>query len=111
VALPWDYEDGQTVKLRFHAGMDTTVADDYCRLDVECYETDEETGISADLYAGDYQSINALVFADIDFTITATSLVAGDLLDIRIKIYANDVTNAGVMKGTIGAAKLVCDVR
>jgi hypothetical protein len=111
VPLPWEYEDGQTVVLRFHAGMLTTVADDACTLDVQCYETDEETGISADLCATAAQSINSLVLADIDFTITPTALAAGDLLDTRIAVVGNDAGNLGVMVACIGAAKLLCDVR
>ena len=111
IPLPWNYVDGQTVQFRFHAGMLTTVADDAATLDLECFETDEEAGISADICATAAQSINSLTLADIDFTITATSLVAGDLLDIRIKFYGNDAGNLGVMKGIIGAAKLLCDVR
>lgn len=111
VEMPWNYVDGNTVKFRFHAGMLTTVADDYARLDLEVYETDEEAGISADICATGVQSINSLTLADIDFTVTATNLAAGDLLDIRITVTGNDAGNLGVMIPVIGAAKLLCDVR
>jgi hypothetical protein len=111
ISLPWEYEDGQTVTLRFHAGMLTTVADNACTLDVQCYESNEETGISADLCTTAAQSINSLVLADIDFTITPTSLAAGNMLDVRIAVVATDAGNLGVMKAIIGAAKLLCDVR
>lgn len=111
IPIPWEYEDGQTVVLRFHAGMLTTVADDVCTLDVVCYETDEEAGIGADICATAAQSINSLVLADIDFTITPTALAAGDLLDVRITVYGNDAGDLGVMKACIGSVKLLCDVR
>jgi len=111
IPLPWEYEAGQSVTLRFHAGILTTEADASCTLDVECFETDEEAGISADLYAGTAQSIDSLVMADIDFTITPTALTAGDLLDVRIKVYGEDAGNLGVMIPCIGAVKLLCDVR
>lgn len=111
IPLPWEYEDGQTVKLRFHAGILTTVADDSLTLDVVAYETDEEVGIGSDICATAAQSINSLTLADIDFTITATSLVAGDVLDVRIVVAGTDAGNLGVMIPVIGSAKLLCDVR
>lgn len=115
VALPWNYVTGQTVQLLFHAGMLTRVADASATLDVQCYETDEEVGLvgsPTDLYAASSQSINTTTFADYTFSLTATSLAAGDLLDIRIIISITDAGDAGDgITGTIGAAQLLCDVR
>ena len=111
IALPWHYEASQTVTLRFHAGMITTVSDGTATLDVQCYESDEEVGISADICATAARSINSLVFADMDFTITDAGLVAGDLLDVRIAIAINDGATGTAVIGCIGAAKLLCDVR
>ncbi len=112
IPLPWEYEDGQSVTLRFHTGMLTNIADDYAKLDVVCYETDEELGISADICYTAEQSVNSLTMADIDFVITATSLVAGDLLDVRIKVTGNDVGDAGDgITVIIGSVKRLCDVR
>jgi len=111
IPLPWDYADGNTVTLRFHAGMLTTVAQTSVMLDVLCYETDEEVGISADICNTVAQSINSVTLADIDFTITPTALVAGDLLDVRITIVTVDVTDAGVMTPVIGAVKMLYDAR
>lgn len=111
IPVPWCYAAGQTVVLQFHAGILTTVADDYTNLDLVCYETDEEAGISADICFSAEQSINSLVLADTNFTITPTNLVAGDLLDVRIRVTGNDAGNLGVMVPIIGAVKLLCDVR
>ena len=111
IPLPWEYIVGETVTLRFHAGMLTTVAESACELDVECYETDEETGVSGDICTTGATSINSLIFEDKDFVITPTALSPGDLLDVRISIIASDGTDLGVMIGCIGAVKLLCDVR
>lgn len=112
IPLPWEYEDANTVKIRFHVGMLSTIASDYAKLDLVCYETDEEVGISADICATAEQSVNSLTMADVDFTITATSLVAGDLLDCRIKVTGNDATDLGdYITVVIGSVKLLCDVR
>jgi len=111
IPLPWEYITGHSVELRFHAGMLTTISDGTATLDVVCYETDEETGISADICADAAQSINSLVFADIDFTITPTNLTAGDLLDVRIEIAVNDGATGTAVTGCVGAVQLLCDVR
>jgi len=111
IPVPWEYEDGQTVKLRFHAGM-LTIADDSCTLDVECYETDEEAGIGSDICATAAQDINSATFADFDFTITSSGLSAGDMLDVRIKVTGTDAGDAAAnITAVIGAVQLLCDVR
>jgi len=111
IPLPWCYADGQTVLLQFHAGMLTTEADDYARLDVVCYETNEEAGISADLCVTGVQSINSTTLVDINFNITPTNLTAGDLLDVRIHVTGNDALTATAVIPIIGAVQLLCDVR
>ncbi len=115
IPLPWDYADGNTVTLRFHAGMLTTVANVSCTLDVECYETDEKVGLvgsPTDLYAGAALDINSLTLADIDFTITPTNLVAGDLLDVRITVAGDDgSSDLGAMFPVIGSVKMLYDAR
>jgi hypothetical protein len=111
IILPWEYESGQSVTLRFHAGM-LVVADASCTLDAVVYKTNEEAGIGADICATAAQSINSATFADIDFTITATSLSPGDTLDVRIEVAGTDAGNASAnITAVIGATQLLCDVR
>ena len=111
VGLPPEYVAGQTVMLRCSAGMLTTAADNTATLDVECYKSDEDNTVSADLCATAAQSINSTAFADKDFTITATSLSPGDMLDVRIAIAVNDASTGTEVNGCIGAIKLVCDTQ
>lgn len=111
IPLPWEYVSGQTVTLRFHAGMITTVASTSATLDLVAYESDGELGLSADLCATDAKNINSLTFADFDFSITPTGLVAGDELDVRIAIAINDAETGTAVIGCIGKASLLCDVR
>jgi hypothetical protein len=111
IPLPAEYEAGQTVTLRFHAGM-LVIADASCTLDVVCYETDEEAGIGADICATAAQSINSATLADSDFTITPSALTAGDLLDVRIVVAGTDAGDAAPnIIAVIGAVKLLCDIR
>lgn len=111
VRLPAEYDDGETVTVRLKAGMVTTVADVTATIDVQAYQSDGFAGVSADLCATAAITINSLTQADKDFTITPTSLVAGDWLDIRITIATNDAATATVVKGRLGVATLLCDVR
>ncbi|CAK9100768.1 Uncharacterized protein SCF082_LOCUS47139 [Durusdinium trenchii] len=109
--LPHEYEDGETVQIRVYAGMDTNIADNAATVDIVCYEDDGEGGISADLCATAAQSANSATFANLDFAITATGLVAGSMLDFRIDFLVNDgATGSGVI-GVIGALQLLCDCR
>jgi len=112
--LPDDYETGETVTIRFRAGMVTTVADSSATLDVEAYETDREGGLGGsptDLCATDAIDINSLTFADRDFTITPTDLAAGDLLDVRIALAVNDAASGTAVIAAVGDVQLLADAR
>ena len=109
--LPWEYIATGSVTIRLHAGMLTTVASAACTVDLEVYKSDEDSTSTGDLCATAATTMNSLTFADIDFTITAATLSAGDLLDVKITVSANDATDAGIMKACIGSVQLLCDVR
>lgn len=111
VELPECYEAGETVTLSLSAGMVTTVASASCTVDVECYKIDKVTGIGSDLCTTSATTINSLVFAAKVFTITPSSLIAGDVLDIRLTITCNDAATATVVKPTIAGIDLLCDIR
>ena len=111
VALPAEYDAGQTVVMRFHAGMKTTVADTSCTLDLVVYKSDQEAGIGADICATAAQDINSLTDADFDFTITPTGLTAGDVLDCRIAVAYVDAATGTAVIAQIGAIELLCDIK
>lgn len=109
--LPPEYDAGQTINLRFHAGMKTTVADVSATLDAEAYKSDTEEGVGSDLVSTAAQSINSLTLADKDFVIDGSALSPGDLLDVRIAVEVNDAATATAVIGLIGAAFLLIDIR
>lgn len=111
IRLPVEYDSAETVVLRLHAGMETTVASVSATVAVAAYEVNKEGGISADLCATAAQSINSLTKADKDFTITATDLVAGDVLDVQITVAVNDAATGTAVIAAIGAVQLLCDIR
>jgi hypothetical protein len=111
VPLPAEYDDGETVQIRLYAGMETTVADTSALVDVVAYEIDGTGGISADLVTTAATTANSLTYANVDFTLTATSLVAGDILDVRIAFAVTDGATATAVIGSIGKIALLCDIR
>lgn len=111
VSLPPEYDTGETVIVRVHAGMVTTVSDGTATIDIECYESNGEAGVGSDLYTGAAQSINSLTLADVDFTLTSTGLQPGDVLDIRVAIAINDTSTVTAVKGRIGKISILADIR
>lgn len=113
VQLPWDYVAGESVTLRFKAGMITTVAGTSATLDCEVFklQDDPDDAIGSDLVSTSATTMNSLVFANIDFALTPTSLSPGDILDVRITAAVNDGASATAVIAGITSAKLLVDVR
>lgn len=110
--LPPEYVAGETVTLRLHAGMITTVAGTSCTIDALCYESDQESGVGSDLVTTAAQSINSLTpFTDKDFTITPTTLAPGDGLDLKIAISVVDAATATAVIGSVGFAAFLLDIK
>ena len=113
VQLPWEYVAGQSVTLRFKAGMITTVSDTTATLDVEAYklQEDPDDAIGSDLVSTAATTINSLTFANIDFVVTPSGLSPGDILDVRVTIAVNDAAGATAVIAAFTIAKLLADVR
>ena len=109
-ALPHSYRDGETITLRCHAGMLTTISDGTATLDCECWSDDGDGTVSADKCATAATTINSLTLADVDFTITPTGLVGGSLLNFRLAFIGSDTGNVGVMIPTITAITVLLDI-
>lgn len=111
IQLPDNYVSAGDVQIRCQAGMKTTVADASCTIDVEAYEMVSDGTLSADLVTTAAQSINSLTYAAKDFTVTATDLVAGDRLDVRVTIVCTDAASATAVIGVLHDLILRCDVQ
>ena len=111
VALPPDYNDGETVIIRARAGMKTTAADDDTTLDFEAYEDDGSGGVGSDLVTTAAQSINTLTAADYDFTVTASGLAAGDRLNIRMTTSVSDGATGTAVIAVIYRVSLIVDTK
>jgi hypothetical protein len=112
VQLPPWYDTGETVKIRFRAGMETTVASASATIDLEAYKTDSEGLVSgSDLVTTSATTINSLTLANKDFLLTATSLAPGDWLDCRVTIAINDSATVTAVIGKIGKASALLDIK
>lgn len=108
--LPPEYVSGESVTVRVRAIEAVGAATVATTVDVECYEADGASGISADLCATAAQDVTAVV-GNKDFVITPTDLVAGDTLDIEITGVSNDTGGTVGTVLTIYETKLLLDIK
>jgi len=109
--LPSCYVAGQSVTIRAHCGMVTTVADTSCTIDFQLYRSDAEGGIGSDLVSTAATSMNSLTDADKDFAVTATTLGPGDTLDIRMAITCTDAATVTAVTPQVGSVAMLLDVK
>lgn len=107
--LPPEYVDGQTVTFRVRARI-TASANTSQTVDFSCYEADGEAGIGSDLCTTSAQTLTTS-FADYDFTVTPSSLAAGDLLDMQITGEADDTGGSAGAVIEIGKTQILLDIR
>jgi hypothetical protein len=110
IPIPSNYEDGQTIQLRIRAKMETTVADVSCTIDAEAY-VGSDGALGSDLVTTPATSMNSLSAANYDFTINATGVDPGDLLEVRLSIASNDAATATAVTPAIYSVSLLCDTR
>jgi hypothetical protein len=110
IPIPANYEDGQTIQLQIRAKMETTVADVSCTIDAEAY-VGADGAVGSDLVATVAQSMNSLTAAAYTFTINATGVDPGDLLEVRLSISSNDAATAAAVTPAIYSIALLCDTR
>lgn len=113
-ALPPEYVAGQTVIIRFRAGMITNIADTNATLDIACYANDEDNTVSADLAAAAVSdNMNTIIgsVVTIDFTITPAALSPGTVLNVRVSTSVNDASTGAEVIGCITKISLLCDTQ
>lgn len=111
VRLPAEYQAAETVSIRVACGMTTTVADQAATIDVEAFRVDKDNTISADLCTTAATDCNSLTFANKTFSITATTLSPGDVLDVRLALSVDDDETVTAVVGEIAAVDLLCDIK
>jgi hypothetical protein len=110
IAIPFEYEDGETLTIRIPCAM-AVAADTSATIDLECYASDGDGTLSADLCATAAQAITD-AWANKDFVITPTTLTASMVLFIRITVAITDSGDAAPnIAAQISDAALLCDTR
>jgi hypothetical protein len=109
VQLPENYEDTETVSIAITCKMETA-SDGTDTIDVECFSCDNDGTQSADLCATAAQDIGTS-YATKTFSITATSLAAGDVLRGVITVDITDVATLSGVIADISRVELKCDTR
>jgi hypothetical protein len=102
--LPCEYVTGASLFIRAFAGMKTTVSDGACTIDFSAYKLGITTNATlvdgGDLVTTAATSIKNLSWANYDFAINPSGLVAGDFLDIQMTIAVTDAaTPTAVIAG------------
>ena len=108
--LPPEYDAGQSVVLRIYGGM-ATVSDGTATVDVQAYEIASAGTVGSDICATAAQSINSATLAAKDFTITPTSLTAGDMIDVRIAVAITDSATGSGVTAKISQIGILLDIR
>lgn len=109
--VPANYDDGETFQVRIRAGMETTIADGSCTVDLQVWKPAGDGLVGSDLCATAAQSINSLAEADKDFEITASSLDPGDKLICVVTIACTDTATATAVTPVIYSILRRCDTR
>lgn len=110
VAVPPNYDDGQTIKLRLRAKMETTIADVSCTIDAEAYIANDGN-LTSDLVTTAATSMNSLTVANYEFTLSSGSIDPGDLIEVRLSIACNDAATATAVTPVVYEVALVADTR
>ncbi len=112
--LPPEYVAGQTVIIRFKAGMITNIADTNATLDIACHSNDEDNTVSADLAAAAVSdNMNTIIASvvTIDFTITSAALSPGAVLNVQLETSVNDAATGAAVIGCITKISVLCDTQ
>jgi predicted RecA/RadA family phage recombinase len=106
VDVPHEYVAGSAALLRLNANLMTTVADTSASLDIEVYRVGAPTvdicsTAAKNMLAGG--GGGGLTATDYDFNLTATDLVPGDKLIVRVKIAIVDGATGTAVIGRINS--------
>jgi hypothetical protein len=103
---------GQAVQILLAAGADTTEASTTMNVDAEACKVHATDGsVGADLVETAAQACNDLTAATKTFTLDASGLAPGDLLDIRVAITIVDAATPTAVKGVINNAYMHLSIK
>jgi len=111
IAVPPNYEDGQTIEVRIRCGMETTIADTAANVDLQAWIGNGGGGVGSDLVTSTASNCNSLTAADKDFTLDAANIDPGDKIQAVISFFVQDGASNTAVTGAIYEVALRCDTR
>jgi hypothetical protein len=111
MAIPPNYDDGETIQFRIRTKMETTVASTSCTVDLEAFIVGTGTTVGSDLVTTAATDMNSLTAADKDFVIDASAVNPGDVLQCRLSIAVSDTGTATAVTPVVISVALLCDTR
>lgn len=110
--LPHNYVSAGDVKVRLVVGVEDGAAGTLgsCTIDVSAYEQGLDGTVGSDLCATAALAIDT-TYAAKDFTITATNLVAGDVLVVKVTAVVIETGNSNTINARITKIQVLCDVQ
>jgi len=109
-ALPIEYVSGGTIICRIRAKTNV-LANVTNILDLICHKNDNDGLVGSDICAtGPFDPITTS-FANYDFTITPTGLVAGDTFDLRAMSTQNDAGASSGSKTYVSKISMLLDIK
>ena len=107
--VPMNYVAGKTLRVKFVAGMKTTVASSSCTIDLELYKSAATLLVDgSDLVTTSATTINSTTLSDIYFDLTYTGLIPGDWMHGRVSIAYNDGATATAVIPSIAHSEFIC---
>lgn len=105
------YYDGETVTVQVKCRI-TNAADTTATLQLDARKKDGEGSIGSDLYGGSAVDVNDdTQWTSVQFDLTTTSLVGGDMLDLEFTFACNDGAGASEVALQIGEVRIRQDCR
>lgn len=111
LAVPPNYEDGQTIEVRVRAGMETTVADTAANVDLQAWISNGGGGVGSDLVTSTASNCNSLAAADKDFVLDAANIDPGDRIMCVLSFFVQDAATNTAVTGAVYEIALRCDTR
>ena len=109
--VPANYDDGQTFQLRIRGGIETTLSDGACTVDLQAWKPDGAGAVGSDLVSTAATSIKSLSPLDVDFTIDASAIDPGDKLICVVTIACTDAATGTAVTPVIYSITRRCDTR
>lgn len=106
-ALPDNYVPGGAVTVRLTAKIATALAFASSKVDVEAKLVGSDGTLGSDICATAAQQVTT-AYADYDFTITPTGLVAGDVLHFRVATLNDDTGGSNNKAMSISRIWVLC---